>query len=144
MILAHERFLLGLQEGIIPAGKDAQAILNDEEAAGEDELDIIDALRSVSGKYDIEDFDRAKLTKHIAHDLKILKQIHQLVAPITPAQDAKLQTLKQWLAKPDIWLSWVYGQNSAFATFFPSYNVSIDPEFLTRGEIATANYHDCW
>jgi superfamily II DNA/RNA helicase len=102
MILAHERFLLGLQEGIIPAGKDAQAILNDEEAAGEDELDIIDALRSVSGKYDIEDFDRPKLTKHIAHDLKILKQIHQLVAPITPAQDAKLQTLKQWLAKPDI------------------------------------------
>ena len=102
MILAHNRFLIGLQEGIIPAGKDAQVILNDEEAAGEDELDIIDALRSVSGKYDIEDFDRAKLTKHIAHDLKILKQIHQLVAPITPAQDAKLQTLKQWLAKPDI------------------------------------------
>jgi superfamily II DNA or RNA helicase len=102
MILAHERFLLGLQEGIIPAGKDAQAILNDEEAAGEDELDIIDALRSVSGKYDIEDFDRVKLTKHITHDLKILKQIHQLVVPIIPAQDAKLQTLKQWLAKPDI------------------------------------------
>ena len=102
MILAHNRFLIGLQEGIIPAGKDAQVILNDEEAAGEDELDIIDALRSVSGKYDIEDFDRAKLTKHIAHDLKILKQIHQLVAPITPAQDAKLQTLKHWLAKPDI------------------------------------------
>jgi superfamily II DNA or RNA helicase len=110
MILAHERFLIGLDGGLIPAGKEAQDILNDDEAAGEDELDIIDALRSVSGKYDIEDFvggaslqeNRAKLTKHIAHDLKILKQIHQLVAPITPAQDAKLQTLKQWLAKPDI------------------------------------------
>jgi superfamily II DNA or RNA helicase len=102
MILAHERFLIGLDGGLIPAGKEAQDILNDDEAAGEDELDIIEALRSVSGKYDIEDFDRAKLTKHIAHDLKILKQIHQLVAPITPAQDAKLQTLKQWLAKPDI------------------------------------------
>ncbi len=102
MIRAHERFLIGLNGGLIPAGKEAQDILNDDEAAGEDELDIIDTLRSVSGKYDIEDFDRAKLTKHIAHDLKILKQIHQLVAPITPAQDAKLQTLKQWLAKPDI------------------------------------------
>ncbi len=102
MILAHERFLIGLDGGIIPAGKESQDILNDDEAAGEDELDIIDALRSVSGKYDIEDFNRAKLTKHIAHDLKILKPIHQLVAPITPAQDAKLQTLKQWLAKPDI------------------------------------------
>jgi superfamily II DNA or RNA helicase len=102
MILAHERFLIGLDGGLIPAGKEAQDILNDDEAAGEDELDIIDALRSASGKYDIEDFDRAKLTKHITHDLKILKQIHQLVAPITPAQDAKLQTLKQWLAKPDI------------------------------------------
>jgi PLD-like domain/Helicase conserved C-terminal domain len=102
MILAHERFLIGLNSGLIPAGKEAQDILKDDEAAGEDELDIIEALRSVSGKYDIEDFDRAKLTKHIAHDLKILKQIHQLVTPITPAQDAKLQTLKQWLAKPDI------------------------------------------
>jgi Helicase conserved C-terminal domain len=110
MILAHERFLIGLDGSLIPAGKEAQDILNDDEAAGEDELDIIEALRSVSGKYDIEDFvggaslqeNRAKLTKHIAHDLKILKQIHQLVAPITPAQDAKLQTLKQWLAKPDI------------------------------------------
>jgi superfamily II DNA or RNA helicase/HKD family nuclease len=102
MIRAHERFLLGLNGGLIPAGKEAQDILNDDEAAGEDELDIIDALRSVSGKYDIEDFDRAKLTKHITHDLDILKQIHQLVAPITPAQDAKLQTLKKWLAKPDI------------------------------------------
>jgi superfamily II DNA or RNA helicase len=102
MILAHERFLIGLDGGLIPAGKEAQDILNDDEAAGEDELDIIDALRSVSGKYDIADFDRAKLTEHIAHDLEILRQIHKLVAPITPAQDAKLQTLKQWLAKPDI------------------------------------------
>jgi superfamily II DNA or RNA helicase len=110
MIRAHERFLIGLDGGIIPAGKEAQDILNDDEAAGEDELDIIDALRSVSGKYDIEDFvggaslqeNRAKLTKHIDHDLEILKQIHKLVAPITPAQDAKLQTLKQWLAKPDM------------------------------------------
>jgi superfamily II DNA or RNA helicase len=101
MILAHERFLIGLDGGLIPAGKEAQDILNDDEASDE-ELDIIAALRPVSDTYKIEDFDSAKLTKHIAHDLKILKQIHQLVAPITPAQDAKLQTLKQWLAKPDI------------------------------------------
>jgi superfamily II DNA or RNA helicase len=99
MILAHERFLLGLDGGLIPAGKEAQGVLNDDEASDE-ELDIIAALRPVSDTYKID--DSAKLTKHIAHDLEILRQIHKLVAPITPAQDAKLQTLKQWLAKPDI------------------------------------------
>jgi superfamily II DNA or RNA helicase len=101
MILAHERFLIGLDGGLIPAGKEAQGVLNDDEASDE-ELDIIAALRPVSDTYKIEDFDSAKLTKHIAHDLEILRQIHKLVAPITPVQDAKLQTLKQWLAKPDI------------------------------------------
>jgi superfamily II DNA or RNA helicase len=101
MILAHERFLIGLDGGLIPAGKEAQGVLNDDEASDE-ELDIIAALRPVSDTYKIEDFDSAKLTKHIAHDLEILRQIHKLVAPITPAQDAKLQTLNQWLAKPDI------------------------------------------
>jgi superfamily II DNA or RNA helicase len=101
MILAHERFLIGLDGGLIPAGKEAQGVLNDDEASDE-ELDIIAALRPVSDTYKIEDFDSAKLTKHIAHDLEILRQIHKLVAPITPAQDAKLQTLKQWLAKPDM------------------------------------------
>jgi superfamily II DNA or RNA helicase len=101
MILAHERFLVGLDAGLIPAGKEAQDILNDQEAAGE-ELDIIAALRPISDKYDIQDFNAAKLQQHISHDLHILRQIQVLVSPITPAQDAKLQTLKQWLDKPTI------------------------------------------
>ncbi len=101
MILAHSRFLEGLEADLIPAGKEAQNVLNDDEAAGE-ELDIIDALRHVSDKYSIEDFDAAKLKKHISHDLDILQRIQQLVSPITPAQDAKLQTLKEWLEKPEI------------------------------------------
>lgn len=36
------------------------------------------------------------------HDVRLLRQILRLVAPITPAQDAKLQTLKHKLAQPPL------------------------------------------
>ncbi|MGL6339602.1 MAG: C-terminal helicase domain-containing protein, partial [Waterburya sp.] len=41
-----------------------------------------------------------KLKKHIQHDIEILQEILALVEPITPKQDTKLQTLKEWLDKP--------------------------------------------
>jgi hypothetical protein len=59
----------------------------------------VDALRQVSGRYALADFDSDTLIKHIEHDLKLLRKILQLVAPITPDKDAKLQKLKSVLKK---------------------------------------------
>lgn len=97
LILVHERFLKALAEGIVPAGEDAQAILYEPNES--EERALMDALRQVSNRYDIKDFDSEKLKADIGHDLKLLQKILQLVAPITPEQDAKLQKLKSVLAK---------------------------------------------
>ncbi len=97
MLTVHQRFLEALEQGFIPAGEDAQAILY-EPSQGE-EQDLIEALRQASGKYNLKDFDSARLKQHIRHDIDLLKKILALVEPITPDQDAKLNTLKKWLSK---------------------------------------------
>jgi superfamily II DNA or RNA helicase len=97
LIQVHTRFVEALSQGFVPAGEDAQAILYEPNAAEEQAL--MDALREVSRRYDLRDFDAAKLKAHIEHDLKLLRKILELVAPITPEQDAKLRKLKQRLAE---------------------------------------------
>jgi superfamily II DNA/RNA helicase len=97
MITMHERFLEALGHGVVPAGEEAQAVLYDPSQA--EELDLVDALREVSGRYSIADFDTETLTKHLQHDLRLLRKMLASVKPITPEKDAKLKTLKSLLAK---------------------------------------------
>ena len=97
LVTVHERFQMALQEGIVPAGDEAQAILYEPNEA--EEQDIVEALRGVSGRYPASDFDTARLLAHIDHDLELLHRILELVEPITPDKDAKLQTLIQRLNK---------------------------------------------
>ena len=87
----HERFLEALEEGIVPAGDAAQAILYEPNL--DEEQDMVEALRGVSQKYPAKDFDLERLRKHIEQDIRLLKKMLGLVEPITPDQDAKLQTL---------------------------------------------------
>ena len=87
----HKSFLKALEEGFVPAGEDAQKILY--ESSLQEEPDLINELRQVSNRYHAEDFDIAKLRDHIDHDIGILNRMLQLVEPITPEQDAKLQVL---------------------------------------------------
>lgn len=97
LLRVHESFVAALEQGIVPAGEDAQTVLY--ESDYEEESDLLAALREVSTRYDAEDFNLDLLKDHIAHDIGLLQNILQLVEPITPAQDAKLQTLKKLLAK---------------------------------------------
>lgn len=91
LIKVHHGFALALEEGIVPAGDDAQTILY--ESDFDSETDLVDALRSVCGRYNAEDFDLERLKSHIRHDIGVLEHILQLVEPITADKDAKLQTL---------------------------------------------------
>jgi superfamily II DNA/RNA helicase len=95
LLRAHETFNKALSQNIIPAGDDAQAILYEPNDA--EEKDLMDALREVSIKYRAEDFQLDKLKAHIEHDIEILRTMLELVEPITPDKDVKLQTLKQRL-----------------------------------------------
>jgi hypothetical protein len=97
LIKVHERFNEALSQGIIPAGDKAEDILY-EPNQGE-EQDFMDALRQATGRYDAADFDIDRLRRHIEHDIELLKKMLKLVEPITPDKDAKLQKLKEELAK---------------------------------------------
>lgn len=97
MLDVHERFLEALENGIVPAGEQAQQILYEPNAA--EESDLLDALRRVSVPYKIEDLNLEILQTHLEQDIRILKKILNLVRDITPAQDAKLQQLLANLAK---------------------------------------------
>ena len=93
----HERFLAALEEGIVPAGDAAQAILYEPNL--DEEQDVVEALRGVSQKYPAKDFDLERLRKHIEQDIRLLQKMLALVEPITPDQDAKLQTLIERLGQ---------------------------------------------
>ena len=95
---SHQRFRLALEEGIVAAGEDAQDLLNDPNQSEEREL--LDALRNVTGRYSATDFDLPRLIEHIDHDIAILDRILEIVAPITPERDEKLQTLLVRMSQP--------------------------------------------
>jgi HKD family nuclease/superfamily II DNA or RNA helicase len=97
LLRIHESFLKSIDEGFVPAGEEAQYILYGSDML--EEVDLMDALAEVSRRYDAKDFDTNTLRKHIAHDIALLKTIQELVAPITPEKDAKLQTLKDRLSE---------------------------------------------
>ena len=100
LLTIHEQFLRALDEGIIPAGDKAQQLLYESDRYEESEL--MDQLSAMSGRYDIKDFDADKLKSHIEADRKLLKQIHEMVTPITPDKDAKLQMLFSRMKEPPL------------------------------------------
>ena len=95
LLQIHESFLKAIDAGFVPAGEDAQSILYQSDMLEETEL--VDALRQVSKRYDAKDFDIARLRGHLEHDIEVLRDIRDLVAPITPEKDAKLQVLRKRL-----------------------------------------------
>ncbi|HHH41555.1 MAG TPA: helicase, partial [Chloroflexi bacterium] len=100
LLRIHRQFLAALEEGIVPAGEEAQALLY--ESDQDEEQLLMDALAQVSGRYALEDFDVERLRADIEQDIRILKEMLTLVEPITPEEDAKLQTLKALLERPDL------------------------------------------
>ena len=96
----HRRFAEALESGIVPAGDEAQSILYEPSAAEEQEL--MDALAAVSGRYKIADFNVDLLQEHLSNDIALLQKTLSLVEPITPDQDAKLQSLLDRLGQPPL------------------------------------------
>jgi superfamily II DNA or RNA helicase len=99
LLHVHRAFLDALARGIVPAGDEAQKILYESDVA--DDTALFDALERAAdiGRYKVEDFDVERLRADIEHDIRLFEQILSLVEPITPAQDAKLCTLKQRLSQ---------------------------------------------
>ncbi|MDI6782474.1 MAG: phospholipase D-like domain-containing protein, partial [bacterium] len=100
LIRVHTLFLKALTHGVIPAGVEAQKMMYD--ANLDEDPDLIDALRAVSGTYRVEDIDLKRLKEHIDHDIQLYQKLLKLVDPITPDKDTKLQTLLTRLAEPPL------------------------------------------
>ena len=93
----HKLFAEALENGIVPAGDEAQAILYEPSAVEEQEL--MEELRKASGRYEIVDFNVDLLQEHLENDIKLLSEILGLVNPITPDQDAKLSNAERTLER---------------------------------------------
>jgi len=91
LVVMHEHFLKALEQGFVPAGEEAQALLYGPSA--QEEADLLSELKKVSMRYQADDFNIALLRNHIQHDIGILQRMFALVEPITPDKDAKLQVL---------------------------------------------------
>lgn len=91
LLTMHRTFLSALDQGVVSAGEDAQAILY--ASADYDESEIYQALAKASAKYNIADFDATRLRAHVAHDVALFETLLELIEPITPEMDAKLQRL---------------------------------------------------
>ncbi len=100
LLQMHQLFVGALEEGIVPAGEEAQTVLYESDL--NEERDLLDTLRGVSDRYDAADFDVEGLRGHIGHDIHLLQEILTLVDPISSEQDAKLQTLKRRLVVPPL------------------------------------------
>ena len=103
LLSAHEAFVAAIEGGKVPAGKQAERILNSSDLGGDSEAEeqLLRVLGEAEGSeaYDADDFDREALVSDVRHDIGILRRILALVEGITPAEDDKLQTLKMWLAR---------------------------------------------
>ena len=93
----HGIFLAALDEGFVPAGQDAQKLMYGSDSLDQDNL--LDDLYEVSGRYALVDFNEAELRQHLTADQKLIRKMIELVAPITPDKDAKLQVLLAGLKK---------------------------------------------
>lgn len=100
MISTHELFVESLKRGLVPAGDEAEGLLG--RAGRMDDEELLDGLDDVSGRYDIEAFNKEKLQEHVHADIGLLKKILDMVEPIKADEDDKLQVLMNRLSKAPI------------------------------------------
>lgn len=100
LLRIHEMFLRAMEEGIVPAGEEAQDLLYESDKW--EELALMEALEQVSGRYALSDFRAEALYADIEQDRRVLQEMLALVEPITALEDEKLQTLQHILDLPPL------------------------------------------
>ena len=98
MIASQKLFLAAMQNNTIAAGQNAQQILR--LAIDGNESELLNKLNEVSSGYHVADFNSEKLQADIEADVKLLQKMLELVKPIKPANDAKLQTFLEQMRGP--------------------------------------------
>ncbi len=94
LVSSHQAFLQAVEGGMVPTGDEPETMA---EELGDDEDMAEGSGQSPVTTYELDDFHREYLLRDLEHDLGVLRQILELVSPITPDQDAKLAVLKEAL-----------------------------------------------
>src|SRR5439155_9659877 len=100
MIERHKIFLRGMDEGFVVAGQPVEDMLRGIEEGDAERDDLMAALEKLSGKYALDHFrsdEEKNLRRDVEADLATLEEMARHVEPITPAKDAKLQRLLNWV-----------------------------------------------
>lgn len=100
LLQRHELFARAIEDGMVPAGEDAEALLG--RAGREDDADILDRLASLTQSYFVTDFHADRLLKDLRNDIVVLRSLLGLIEPITSDRDDKVQTLVSRL-RADEW-----------------------------------------
>ncbi len=100
-LLERQRlFAQALEQGLLPTGEDADALLG--KAGAEDDADLLDRLGDLRHEHDPGDFEVARLLSDIRGDIAVFEGLVRLVEPIGVELDAKAQKLREALAAPDL------------------------------------------
>ena len=111
LIRSNRNFRESLDEGFVPIGQTATRLLGGEVFDPDDLMAVLakeEVRREAAGTkrsklvHSIDAFDVERWKADLDGDLAILEEIHRKVAPITPADDDKLQALKAFLARPEV------------------------------------------
>jgi len=93
----HGLYLSHLKKGYVPAGLLAEELARYRGTGDEEKLQEI--MEVSAEKYPADRFDTVRMIEDIEADLGVYKEIHALVKDLKPEDDAKLQTLLEYLGR---------------------------------------------
>jgi len=96
LLKIHERFLKGLEANIIPAGEEAQDLIYREDV---DIIDVLEKLKEVSKKYQVDDFRMEELKRDLKNDIAIFRDISEFLKRVPESSDKKFDELVKILDK---------------------------------------------
>ncbi|MGB7533717.1 MAG: helicase-related protein [Halobacteriota archaeon] len=92
----HKRFLEALESGIIPAGEEAQDLIYSEDV---NISDMLEELKEVSKKYQVDDFRIEDLKQDLQNDVDIFDDIATFLDRVPESTDKKFDEIVKTLKK---------------------------------------------
>jgi superfamily II DNA or RNA helicase len=92
----HRRFLEALESGIIPAGEEAQDLIYSEDV---NVSDMLEELKEVSKKYQVDDFRIEDLKQDLQNDVDIFDDISTFLDRVPESTDKKFDEIVKTLKK---------------------------------------------
>jgi superfamily II DNA/RNA helicase len=90
LLSIHEKFFESLEANIIPAGEEAQDLIYSEDV---DITDVLEELREVSKKYQVDDFKIKELKQDLRNDIAIFKNISNFLKRVLESSDKKFDEI---------------------------------------------------